>query len=178
MLPRFLARVNDAYDLVIIDCAPTESILTTAAYLSSRFVVVPIKPEFLATIGLPLLSRSLGDHKLSHANQDIDLAGIIFNDSDPQFVKPEHNKARRDVRGVAEEHGWPVFDNEARHSDSYAAGARAGTAIFHTKYARDYVQAEFSQVGDEFLTRVGLSSEPNTPIQTITVTPPEAEDLI
>jgi chromosome partitioning protein len=148
--------VNDDYDLIIIDCAPTESILTTAAYLSSRFVVVPVKPEFLATIGLPLLARSLGEHKLSHGDQDIDLAGIIFNDADPQHVKPEHNKARRDVRDVAAEHGWPVFDNEARHSDSYAAGARAGTAIFHTKYARDYVQAEFSQVGGEFLTRVGL----------------------
>src|SRR5262249_48640112 len=133
-----------------------ESILTTAAYLSSRFVVVPVKPEFLATIGLPLLARSLAEHRASRGDQDIELAGIVFSDADPQGVKPEHNKSRRDVRAVAREHGWPVFENEARHSDSYAAGARAGTAIFHTKYARDYVQAEFSLVGNEFLQKVGL----------------------
>ena len=60
LLPKFLAKLNDAYDLVIIDCAPTESILTTAAYLSSRYVVVPIKPEFLATIGLPSTSWRQG----------------------------------------------------------------------------------------------------------------------
>src|SRR5262249_28331258 len=59
LLPKFLAQVSQNYDLIIIDCAPTESILTTAAYLSSRYVVVPVKPEFLATIGLPLLARSL-----------------------------------------------------------------------------------------------------------------------
>ncbi|MFI5454195.1 MAG: ParA family protein, partial [Isosphaerales bacterium] len=115
-----------------------------------------VKPEFLAIIGLPLLARSLAEHRLSHGNQDIDLAGIMFNDADPQHVKTEHNKARRDVRALAQEHGWRVFSNEARHSDSYAAGARAGKPIFGTRYARRYVQAEFKMVGDEFLRSVGL----------------------
>ncbi len=156
LLPRFLSLVSRNYDLIIIDCAPTESILTTAAYLSSRYVLVPVKPEFLATIGLPLLARSLSEHKMSYGNQDTDLAGIVFNDADPNFVKTEQNKARRDVRAIAQQHGWRVFDNEARHSDSYAAGARAGKPIFGTKYARQYVQAEFRLVGDEFLKSVGL----------------------
>ncbi len=156
LLPRFLSTVSQDYDLILIDSPPTESILTTAAYLSSRYVLVPVKPEFLATIGLPLLARSLLEHELSHGNQNIDLAGIIFNDADPQHVKAEHNKARRDVRAVAREHRWHVFDSEARHSDSYAAGARAGRPIFNTKYAREYVKDEFSMVGDEFLQKVGL----------------------
>lgn len=52
LLPPFLAKISENYDLILIDCAPTESILTAAAYKSSRFVVVPVKPEFLATIGL------------------------------------------------------------------------------------------------------------------------------
>jgi chromosome partitioning protein len=156
LLPRFLGKLNDAYDLIIIDCAPTESILTTAAYLSSGFIVVPVKPEFLATIGLPLLARSVKDHQVSHEDQVITLAGIVFNDADPQHRKNEHIRSRRDVRLIAKDNGWPVFENEARHSDSYAAGARAGTPIFDTKYARDYVKDEFALVGDEFLTKVGL----------------------
>jgi chromosome partitioning protein len=159
LLRRFLSQIGDVYDLILVDCPPTESILTTAAYLSSRYVVVPVKPEFLATIGLPLLARSLNEHRLSWENQEIDIAGIIFNDSDPQHRKPEQNKARRDVHTVARTHGWPVFENEARRSDSYAAGARAGTAIFQTKYARDYVKGEFTLVGDEFLSRIGLHEQ-------------------
>ena len=156
LLPRFLAKCGASYDLIIIDCAPTESILTTAAYLSSRYVIVPIKPEFLATVGLPLLARSLSEFRTSREDSAIDLAGIVFNDGDPNYVKPEHNKARQDVRTFATSQGWPVFQSEARHSDSYAAGARAGTAIFQTKYAREYVQDEFALVGDEFLQKVGI----------------------
>jgi chromosome partitioning protein len=154
LLPKFLAKLHDEYDLIIIDCAPTESILTTAAYLSSRWIVVPVKPEFLATIGLPLLARSLREHQISREDQEIELAGIVFNDSDPQHVKPEHRRSRRDVEAIAKDNGWPVFENEARHSDSYAAGARAGMPIFGTAYARDYVKQEFALVGDEFLAKV------------------------
>lgn len=156
LLPKFLSKLHADYDLMLIDCAPTESILTTAAYLSSRYVIVPVKPEFLATIGLPLLARSLEEHRLSRDDQEIELAGIVFNDADPQHVKREHNKARRDVREIAAARKWPDFDHEARHSDSYAAGARSGKAIFHTKYARYYVKEEFDLVGEEFLKKVGL----------------------
>ena len=49
--PRVLANliahgIQDT-DLVIIDCAPTESILTQAAYHASRYVLVPVKPSTL-----------------------------------------------------------------------------------------------------------------------------------
>lgn len=156
LLPRFLSKVAKRYDLIIVDCAPTESILTAAAYLSSRYVVVPVRLEFLATIGLPLLARSLSEFKIAREDHSIDMAGIVFNDVDPRRLKPEQRRARRDVIAVAKEHGWLVFDNEARHSDSYARGARAGAAIFHTKYARGYVQGEFYLLGDEFVGKVGL----------------------
>lgn len=157
LLPSFLARLSESYDLILIDCAPTESILTTAAYLSSRYILVPVKPEFLAAIGLPLLARSLDEFRISRADHTIELAGIVFNDADPQRRKPEHNRARRQVREIAEENSWHVFENEVRHSDSYATGARAGTAIFRTRYARGYVSNEFSETGTEFLSKVGLA---------------------
>lgn len=76
LLPQFLAQVEREYDLIVIDCAPTESILTNAAYRSSRYVVVPVKPEFLATIGLPLLERSLDEFRLRHKHQTLEMAGI------------------------------------------------------------------------------------------------------
>ena len=157
LLPRFLAQVSESYDLILIDCAPTESILTTAAYLSSGYILVPVKPEFLAAIGLPLLARSLDEFRISRPDHTIDLAGIVFNDADPQHRKREHNRARRQIRQIAEENHWDVFENEVRHSDSYATGARAGTAIFRTRYAHGYVKNEFSEVGTEFFSTVGLA---------------------
>lgn len=155
LLPQFLAKVSDRYDLVIIDCAPTESILTTAAYRSSRYIVVPVKPEFLATIGLPLLGRSLEEFRLKYQDQVIEMAGIIFNDKRRTNTAPEQIESCNEVALLASKYGWPVFENEACHSDSYPAGSRDGVPIFRTNYARDYVIGEFSAVAEEFLKAIG-----------------------
>lgn len=156
LLPQFISKIQEKYDLVMIDCAPTESILTIAAYRSSRFVFVPVKPEFLATIGLPLLARSLEEFRLMHQNQEIKMGGIIFNDMRRSNTPPEQRRSRRDVTALAKKYGWPVFENIAYHSDSYPTGSRDGTPIFRTSYARDYVVGEFASVADEFLSEVGL----------------------
>jgi chromosome partitioning protein len=46
-LAKALAQVADDYDLILIDCAPTESILTEAAYHASRYVLVPSQARIL-----------------------------------------------------------------------------------------------------------------------------------
>jgi len=156
LLPRFISEITDKYDLILIDCAPTESILTAAAYMASRHVVVPVKPEFLATIGLPLLARSIEDFTSMHQNHTIEMSGIVFNDLRRTGRSLEQRNAIRDVRKLASEYGWDVFENAAHHSDSYPTGSRDGTPIFMTKYARDYVQGEFHNVAEEFLRAIGV----------------------
>jgi chromosome partitioning protein len=156
LLPKFLANIADRYDLIIIDCAPTESILTAAAYRSSRYIFVPVKPEFLATIGLPLLARSLQEFRLIYQDQALDMAGIIFNDARRSNTPPEQLESIKEVTQLALANGWNVFQNRAYHSDSYPAGSRDGNPIFLTPYARDYVKGEFHKVADEFLAAVGL----------------------
>jgi chromosome partitioning protein len=156
LLPKFLSKIESQYDLIIIDCAPTESILTTAAYRSSRYIFVPVKPEFLATIGLPLLARSLQEFKLMHQDQEIEMGGIIFNDKRRAATPPEQIESCREVSKLAATHGWSVFENVAYSSDSYPAGSRDGNPIFMTPYARDYVVGEFSKVAKEFLRAVKI----------------------
>ena len=142
------------YDLVIIDCAPTESILSTAAYYASDWIMVPVRPEFLATIGLPLLIKSLREFENTHQTEHPPvIAGILFNGVSERV---EHGRARRDVRETAENYDIPVFENEISHSDSYPAGARQGKPIFMTDNARGSRKDELERVADEFLRRVGL----------------------
>ncbi|MCA8347731.1 ParA family protein [Burkholderia cepacia] len=50
VLAKYLAGNFSEKDLIIIDCAPTESILTRAAYHASGKVLVPVKPEYFATV--------------------------------------------------------------------------------------------------------------------------------
>lgn len=156
LLPQFLAQVESQYDLIVIDCAPTESILTTAAYRSSRYIVVPVKPEFLATIGLPLLARSLEEFRLMRQHHTLEMAGIIFNDKRRVATPPEQRASIKEVKKLSAENGWPVFRNAAHHSDSFPTGSRESTPIFRTNYARDYVKGEFTDVAEEFIEKVGL----------------------
>lgn len=146
--------VKSRYDLVLIDCAPTESILSWSAYFAADFIFVPVKPEFLSTIGLPLLLRSVNEFALSHRTEkEPIIGGIIFNDTGEKI---EHDRSRDFVRQVASDHDLYVFENEVSHSESYPAGARIGKPIFWTGNARTWKKAEFSRVAREFLERIGL----------------------
>jgi chromosome partitioning protein len=156
LLPRFVAKVEDQYDLIIVDCSPTDSILTDAAYHCSRYVLVPIRAEFLASIGFPLLNRSIESFKLRHEDSVIEVCGLVFNDYIRGNVKSENKLARKDVMDKAKQYGWYVFQNDIPHSDSYFKAARDGMSIESTKGAHFKVKTEFASFAGEFFPRIGL----------------------
>jgi chromosome partitioning protein len=158
-IARALTAVADNYDLILIDCAPTESVLTEAAYYASRYVLVPVKPEFLATIGLPLLARSIRDFKYENSDHSLDICGLVFNHSSAYSEGPEGRTSIREVQSEARKSGWHVFETRVRYSRSYAKAAREGTPIGRTSHARGYVASEFSEFVDEFLQAIGLAEE-------------------
>ena len=154
LLDDHLGDLKSSYDLIIIDCAPTDSVLSDAAYMAADFIFVPVKPEFLSTIGLPLLLQSQAIFQNKNPNRSLPtFGGIIFNDTGE---KAEHDRARAYVRSVAQENELHVFENEVTHSDSYPVGSRVGKPIFLTDNARSQKKSEFFAVGNEFLRRIGL----------------------
>ena len=42
--------IVDNYDVIILDCPPTMSIISEAAFFISDYVLIPIMPEYLCTI--------------------------------------------------------------------------------------------------------------------------------
>jgi chromosome partitioning protein len=156
LLPRFVAKIEGQYDLIIIDCSPTDSILTDAAYHCSRYVLVPIRAEFLASIGFPLLDRSIKAFQMRHEDSTIEVCGLVFNDYARGHVKRENQLARSDVNQKATQYGWYVFKRDIPHSDSYFRSAREGLPIGNTKGTHDRVKTEFQAFAAEFFPRIGL----------------------
>ncbi len=158
-LARALSKISSDYDLILIDCAPTESILTEAAYHASRHVLVPVKPEFLATIGLPLLARSIKEFTYENADHELDICGIVFNHSSSYSDGPEGKKSIKEVITEAKKNDWNVFDTHVRYSASYPKASREGTPIGNTSYARWEVTKEFNKFVDEFFSCIGLKQK-------------------
>lgn len=153
LLKKAISKIEDKYDLIIIDCAPTESILTTAAYLASDFILVPVKPEYLSTIGLPLLVNSMNDFLVEYDDSKLKLAGIVFNGCTDYY--PEEMTSKNSVRKLANDNNWDVFESEIKFSKSYPKGAREGEPIFRTSYARTKTAENFTQFANEFAKKIG-----------------------
>lgn len=154
MLAKLVSKIESDYDLIFIDCPPTESLFTTAAYLSSDYILVPVKPEFLSTIGLPLLVNSLAEFHSHYDEHKVELAGIVFNATTD--YAPEEVISKREVRSLANKYGWYVFQNEVSYSRSYPKSAREGKPIFWTSYARQTQAQRFHSVAKELADRIGL----------------------
>lgn len=153
-LANLVKKVEDNYDLVLVDCAPTESMLTTAAYFTCGHALVPVVPEYLSSIGLPLLTKSIAEFEEQNDGEKVKIVGIVFNSS--QNYVPEEQKAKDEVKKFAKKEGFPIFSSEVSYSRSYAKGAREGKPIFWTSYARTNVANQFHNFAMEFAKKVGL----------------------
>lgn len=49
------------YDIVLIDCPPNFNIVTKNAIVAAEKILVPAKPDYLSTLGIDYLHRSVGD---------------------------------------------------------------------------------------------------------------------
>lgn len=151
VLARFLATEFQHKDLIIIDCAPTESVLTHAAYHASGFVLVPVKPEYFATIGFPLLRESLADFSNRNRSHVIQVLGVVINNGfydGGNNGGPEKDRALWEIRRECLRNGWNVFDEEIPFSRGFPKLMRgdnsySGNADLFFRFANQF----FARVG-------------------------------
>lgn len=149
--PRVLAHVISSEfqdkDFVIIDCAPTESIFTQAAYHASRYVLVPVRPEYFATIGFPMLSRSLTDFGRNNPSHRIDVIGIVINNSSYHYSGnkggPERSLSLVEIETEAEKNGWHIFENQLPLSRGFPKMMRGDYTHIGDAYLFRYFADEF-----------------------------------
>jgi chromosome partitioning protein len=152
VLAKFLAAEFQHKDLIIIDCAPTESVLTHAAYHASGLVLVPVKPEYFATIGFPLLRESLSDFSRRNKGHTIDVAGVVINNGfyhGGNNGGPEKTRALSEIRAEAGKNGWHVFEREIPFSRGFPKLMRGDNS-----YSGNADM--FFQFANEFFSRVGM----------------------
>ena len=78
VLSDVLSPAQDAYDVVLIDCSPSLSVLTTNALTVADEVIIPIPPEYLAMRGLRLLLDTIQNVRRSGLNPRLTTAGLVM----------------------------------------------------------------------------------------------------
>ena len=78
VLDNVLTPAHGQYDVILIDCPPSLSLLVTNAFTAAQQLVVPVSPEFLAVSGLNVLFRKIEEIRASGLNPDLSVAGLIL----------------------------------------------------------------------------------------------------
>jgi chromosome partitioning protein len=126
-----LQELADRFDYVVIDTAPTPSLLHGAIYLASDYLIYPTQAELL---GLDGLVSSMAHHKNFSTMRPMQVGGIV-----PMMVRPqtwEHTQMLRSLRKQYGDLVWP----EITESIVWAEASRAARAVF--AYRPDHQAAE------------------------------------
>jgi chromosome partitioning protein len=152
ILAKFLSKNFKSKDLILIDCAPTESVFTTAAYHASDYVLIPVKPEFFATIGFPLLAESLANFRRGNKAHKIEVAGVVINNAfyhGGNDGGPEKERAMHSIQRECAKNAWHIFSKQMYHSRGYPK-------LMRGDYSYPGDAALFWTFAKEFLDHLGL----------------------
>ena len=149
-LARFVAQEMQDKDLILIDCAPTDSVLSRAAYRASGRVLVPVREDFFSIVGYPLLRQSLEDFRSDNPSHEIKVCGVLINRGD--YGDTHDSRAAR--AEMPDDADWPIMDNVLEYSQSIPRMMRGDDP----PDVRGQTKENIAAVANEFLDRVGLSA--------------------
>lgn len=127
-------RLVKPYDYVIIDCAPSLSLLTINAMCATKGVIIPMQCEYFALEGLADLSQTID--RLTALNPALHIRGVLRTMFDPRNTLANdvsrelvthfgsilfHTIIPRNIRlAEAPAHGMPVVDFDAQSKGAQA----------------------------------------------------------
>jgi len=77
MLKKALESIQDDYDYIIIDCAPSLGLITVNALTAANSVIIPIQCEYYALEGLGKLLNTIKSIQKIH-NDSLDIEGLLL----------------------------------------------------------------------------------------------------
>ncbi|EPM1428586.1 ParA family protein [Proteus mirabilis] len=156
-----------SYDIVLIDCPPNFNIVTKNALIASDKILIPAKPDYLSTLGIDYLKRSVGslitDYNF-YADKDEDyekvspqILGVVFTMI--QINSKQPIGAQRQYIAQTKRLGVPVFESVFRENKTIFADAPRDGVPVALNYYRDptysSIVKEIEKFVDEFLQKLG-----------------------
>jgi chromosome partitioning protein len=155
----FIELVCREYDVVLIDCPPTISRMLWAAFEASHSVLIPMKPDFLSALGLPLLGQTIQeDYQNDVARRSgslvpakLSVLGLVFTMVDSRLNMAKESIA--EVEQQAAQLGYHIFTNRVRMSTEFTWSAKKSLPIFRIS-PMSHLATEMELLVEEFAKQI------------------------
>jgi chromosome partitioning protein len=123
MLKESLEEIKDAYDYIIIDCAPSLGLITLNSLVAADSVIIPIQCEYFALEGLGKLLNTIKSIQKIH-NKDLDIEGLLLTMFDSRL-----RLSNQVVDEVQKHFNTMVFDTIIRRNTRLGEAPSYGESI-------------------------------------------------
>jgi len=151
-LKSILQPVRDSgrFDVIILDCPPSLSILTLNAFSAADRLMVPLQCEYYALEGVAMISRILAQVRDTGINPGLELLGVVMTMFDGR-TKLSQNV----VAEVRQHFGDKVFETVIPRTTRLAEAPSFGKPIIHYDvYSAG--SAAYEVLAEEVAKRLGL----------------------
>jgi len=143
VLQQQLDSIKDNYDICVIDCSPSLSLLTLNALVASTDLIIPVQTHYYALEGLRQLLETV-DIVNERFNAGLRILGVLLT-----FV--EHTSLSRDVqRQMREFFGDLIFNTVIHRTTKLAEAPSAGEPAL-TYAPRNKGAVEYKVLAEEIL---------------------------
>ncbi|MGO2541047.1 ParA family protein [Specibacter sp. AOP5-B1-6] len=148
VLASALRKVEDEYDVVLIDCQPSLGLLTVNALTAAHGVIIPLICEFFALRAVALLVETI-DKVQDRLNPGLQVDGVLATMYDARTLHGREVLAR-----LVEAFGDKVFETVIKRTIKFADASVAAEPI--TSYASNHQGAEsYRRLAKELIARGG-----------------------
>jgi chromosome partitioning protein len=157
-LERLLQPIQSRYDYIFIDCAPTDSVLTTMALMASGFLLIPVRPDRFSILGYALVGETVRQFRDNSPNpHNIQELGTVFTQvNDATGIE---GQCMAEIRRLATQDGSYVFSASLPVSRTFLRAVQNQTPAFETKYARTELKGSISDIVREMKTRIAAQKK-------------------
>jgi chromosome partitioning protein len=123
-LAHVLTDIEEEYDSILVDCAPSTSLLTVNALVAADAFIIPVAPSYLSLEGVVSLGKVVKNVRMS-LGEAAPVLGVLLT-----MVQRDDEQTRAIIDEVRSHYGGKVFDIEIQHDPAIEEAPTHGRSVF------------------------------------------------